>query len=124
MGIKCKKKWLAVLDGRTRHEHRLLDGQSAELDQPFQSELGPIMFPGDPSAHPGNIYNCRCRTTCAIDGFEIDFTDLTLRNTDHLDYDSYEDWKADKKAHSDPITKQEEIGESIRNSYIWKYRRG
>ena len=124
MGIMCRKKWLATLDGRTRHEHRLLDNQVAEIDEPFQSELGPIMFPGDPSAHPGNIYNCRCRTVCDIKGYSVDFTDLSQRNTDHFKYDSYEEWKNDKKSKSDPITKQEDIGESIRESYIWKYRRG
>ena len=35
MGIKLKKEWLATLDGRTRHAHAMLDGQTAETDKPF-----------------------------------------------------------------------------------------
>lgn len=60
MGIKLKKQWMATLDNRTRHAHRLLDGQTQPNDKPFQSELGDIMFPGDPNAAPSNVYNCRC----------------------------------------------------------------
>jgi uncharacterized protein with gpF-like domain len=60
MGIKVQKKWLATLDNRTRDAHAHLDGQVQDVDKPFQSQLGPIMFPGDPSADPGNVYNCRC----------------------------------------------------------------
>ena len=60
MGIKVKKKWLATLDSRTRDAHQELDGQVVDVDQPFHSSLGPIMYPGDPSADPANVYNCRC----------------------------------------------------------------
>ena len=60
MGIRIKKQWLATLDSRTRDSHRILDGQEAEVDDPFRSELGDIMFPGDPHANPADVYNCRC----------------------------------------------------------------
>jgi len=60
LGIQVRKGWLATLDGVTRDAHRQLDGQEQDIDKPFQSELGDIMFPGDPMAHPGNVYNCRC----------------------------------------------------------------
>lgn len=60
MGIKLEKEWLAILDGHTRRAHRLLDGQHVPVDEPFQSELGEIMYPGDPNARPANVYNCRC----------------------------------------------------------------
>lgn len=60
MGINVKKKWLATLDSRTRDAHADLDGQEAEVDEPFQSQLGPIMYPGDPKANPANVWNCRC----------------------------------------------------------------
>ena len=58
LGIKVKKKWLATLDSRTRDAHADLDGQIQEVDDPFESELGDIMYPGDPTAEPGNVYNC------------------------------------------------------------------
>lgn len=60
MGIKLEKEWLATLDGHTRRSHEQLDGQHVPVDEPFQSILGEIMYPGDPNAHPANVYNCRC----------------------------------------------------------------
>ena len=60
MGIKLEKEWLATLDGHTRRSHAVLDGQHVPVDEPFQSILGEIMYPGDPSANPSNVYNCRC----------------------------------------------------------------
>lgn len=60
MGIHVRKQWLATLDGRTRDSHRQLDGQEQDVDKPFKSEFGGIMFPGDPTAAPGDVYNCRC----------------------------------------------------------------
>lgn len=63
LGIEVKKKWLATLDDRTRDAHADLDGQIVDVDEPFDSELGPIMYPGDPAADPANVYNCRCTLT-------------------------------------------------------------
>lgn len=60
LGIQVKKRWMAFLDAHTRDAHAELDGQSVDVDQPFESMLGPIMYPGDPDAAPGNVYNCRC----------------------------------------------------------------
>ena len=58
LGIKVKKQWMATLDDRTRDTHAELDGQIRDVDEPFESELGDIMYPGDPTAEPGNVYNC------------------------------------------------------------------
>lgn len=69
-GIILKREWIAAIDGRTRHAHALLNGQLADPDKPFHSELGDIMYPGDPSAHPSNVYNCRCTLGSKIIGFE------------------------------------------------------
>ena len=60
MGIKVRKRWVATKDGRTRHAHQKLDGQTVDWDKPFSSELGKIRFPGDPRAKPALTYNCRC----------------------------------------------------------------
>lgn len=59
-GIYVKKVWLAVGDERTREAHEELDGQEQEVDKPFDSILGDIMFPGDPNASDENVWNCRC----------------------------------------------------------------
>ena len=69
-GIELKREWIAAIDYRTRHAHRLLDGQLADVDKPFKSELGDIMFPGDPSADPANVYNCRCTIAAKVIGFK------------------------------------------------------
>ena len=60
LGIEGQKEWLATLDNHTRHAHAMLDGQKRPRDAPFDSELGQIMYPGDPNARPANTYNCRC----------------------------------------------------------------
>lgn len=60
LGIQVKKRWMATLDDKTRDAHGDLDGKTADIDEPFESLLGPIMYPGDPDAVPANVYNCRC----------------------------------------------------------------
>lgn len=60
LGLKLKKRWMATLDGHTRDAHADLDGQVRDLDEPFDSLLGPIWYPGDLSADPANVWNCRC----------------------------------------------------------------
>lgn len=59
-GLRLKKQWMATLDAHTRDSHENLDSQTADIDEPFESLLGKIMYPGDPSADPKNVYNCRC----------------------------------------------------------------
>ena len=67
MGIVVKKKWLAAHDDRVRDAHAELDGQTVDVDEPFHSSLGDIMYPGDPTADPANVYNCRCTLTYVYD---------------------------------------------------------
>lgn len=74
MGILVNKVWLATHDGRVRDTHRDLDGQEQEIDDPFESELGEIMFPGDPEAKPANVYQCRCSLKYEIKGFINQYT--------------------------------------------------
>lgn len=59
-GIYCKKIWIAADDDRTREAHSLLNNDSQDIDKPFDSILGEIMFPGDPNASDENVWNCRC----------------------------------------------------------------
>ena len=68
-GINANKVWLATGDNRTRDAHAELDGQEQQIDDPFESELGDIMYPGDPGAVPANTYNCRCTLTYKMVGF-------------------------------------------------------
>lgn len=90
MGINMMQTWVANLDGRTRHSHRMLDGETIPVDGVFSNGC---RYPGDPNGAPEEIYNCRCRTIAQFAGFETDVTDLSLRNTRHLGNMSYEEWK-------------------------------
>ena len=110
-GIKVKKKWLATLDSHTRDAHADLDGQEAEVDEPFQSQLGPIMYPGDPKANPANVWNCRCTLVyvyqeykggkskrAAYNEYEDD-TGEKRRDYDtipNMTYKEWKEWKAGK----------------------------
>ena len=69
-GVITHKVWMAAIDARTREAHRLLDGQEQDIDDPFDSELGPRMYPGDVDADPANLYNCRCSLTYKVIGFK------------------------------------------------------
>ncbi|MBR4266479.1 MAG: minor capsid protein [Bacteroidales bacterium] len=78
-GVILKKQWLATHDDKTRDAHAELDGQKAEIDEPFINDLGEIMYPGDPSAYPANVYNCRCTLVYDIEGFEPTLSGGTIK---------------------------------------------
>lgn len=107
MGIKLKKMWIATLDGRTRDSHRDLDGQTQDIDKPFDSPLGDIMFPGDPDAKPGNVWNCRC--TLGNSYPEYPYSILKRRDNETkqiVENMTYRDWeKATGRATEQPSTK-------------------
>lgn len=69
-GVITHKVWMATHDSRVREAHADLDGQEQEIDEPFESELGYIMYPGDPEASPEMVYNCRCTLTYKVVGFK------------------------------------------------------
>lgn len=101
MGIKVRKRWVATKDGRTRHAHQRLDGQTVDWDKPFASELGKIRYPGDPRAKPANVYNCRCTMrTVEKPGIEAEPRQMRVRDpktgrnivVSELTYDEWEEW--------------------------------
>ena len=59
-GVKVRKQWMTVGDDRVRDAHDEIDGDVRDLDEPFETSEGDIMYPGDPSAAPELVYNCRC----------------------------------------------------------------
>ena len=121
MGINLTRVWLATLDGRTRHEHRILDGKRAKVGEPFKVGDYEIMYPGDPEADPEMVYNCRCTTIADIEGFEFDVVSERDMDPD-LGGMTYDEWKASKKAKSRPITYQEDVGEAMKWSTIAGYK--
>lgn len=66
-GIILQKEWLATNDGRTRHSHAALDGVTVDQDKKFDNGL---MYPGDPSGRPEEVYNCRCTLVAKVNGFK------------------------------------------------------
>lgn len=66
LGIEVKKRWNSTHDYRTREMHRLLDQQTAELDEPFKAMGYEIQRPGDPNAAPEMVYHCRCVLSSAL----------------------------------------------------------
>lgn len=124
LGIPVRKQWLATLDARTRHWHRELDGAIVDNDEPFENEFGKIMFPGDPEAAPANIYNCRCTLLAAIEGFEIDVTDTSLRSDKNLAGMTYGEWLKSKKSISNPIDLPEKKAAAIKGAWYAQYGKG
>nr|DAP44549.1 MAG TPA: minor capsid protein [Caudoviricetes sp.] len=66
LGIEVQKRWNSTLDYRTRETHRLLDQETADLNEPFKVQGYEIMYPGDPNAAPEMVYHCRCKVTGAL----------------------------------------------------------
>jgi len=121
MGIKLKRVWIATLDGRTRHEHRMLDGQRAKVDEPFKVDGYTIRFPGDPEAEPFLVYNCRCTTISEIEGFETDTT--AYRDDPDFGGMTYDEWKKAHPTSSRPITYGEEREKRKKQEELDEYRK-
>ncbi|HAL88827.1 MAG TPA: hypothetical protein DCO69_06905 [Clostridiales bacterium] len=103
IGIEMEQEWLATLDGRTRHEHRLLDGQRVAVGEAFHVDGASIRYPGDPQAPGYLIYNCRCTLVSAVKG--IDQSDAPRASK--LGGMSYEGWKAGKDLELQKVQKIE-----------------
>lgn len=95
IGIQLKQMWRATLDGKTRHAHRLLDGQMVDIGEKFKVDGYELEYPGDPSAPGYLVYNCRC-TVVSVDKFH----DPNAPRASKLGDLSYEDWKAGKEVNA------------------------
>lgn len=63
------KRWVTVQDERVRDSHAELHGTVVPVDEEFPNGL---MFPGDPSGPPEEVYNCRCTLEWVDTGSEAD----------------------------------------------------
>lgn len=98
MGIKCRKEWMATLDGRTRHSHAMLDGEVVGNDKKFSNGC---RFPGDPQGRPEEIYNCRCTLVSVIEGIDTSKGQRRARNPEtgqndlieNMTYAEWAEWK-------------------------------
>ena len=97
-GIYMQKRWYAVKDERTRTSHRILDGETVDLDKPFSNGL---MRPGEPAdgVDGSEIYNCRCRLLSVANGIDVGSISESPNNMGRLE------WIA-KKPKSKPMKKK------------------
>lgn len=58
--VAAKKVWLSHHTQRTRPAHLAADGQVAAVTSPYMVGGYHMMYPGDPSAPPDLVINCRC----------------------------------------------------------------
>lgn len=59
--VLAYKGWQDQEDDRVRDGHNAADiEQPVPMDEPFQVNGEPLMFPGDPDGSDANICNCRC----------------------------------------------------------------
>ncbi|AXH46591.1 head morphogenesis [Gordonia phage Rofo] len=60
-GLRMWKRWLSTEDQRTRASHRVADGQTCPLDEPFRVGGFLLEHPADSiSVAPHEVVNCRC----------------------------------------------------------------
>lgn len=94
LGVDLTIEWSATLDGRTRHDHRMMHGQRRDVDQPFKLPSGQeILYPADSSgdsyALQGEIWNCRCTLLAWVKGFEGN----TVKSSPKMEGMSFEEWQ-------------------------------
>lgn len=62
-------EWISAHDNRTRHSHRLVDGEMVDTGARFQVQrkggVDMMLGPGDPTASIENLANCRCSSAMA-----------------------------------------------------------
>jgi hypothetical protein len=66
---KIKRKWIVTRDSRLRDAHAAIPNMNPDgvgLNEPFRSPLGPIHYPGDPTASAANTIQCRCNVITRI----------------------------------------------------------
>ena len=100
MDLKLGKRWIATKDMRTRHAHAMLDGQTVELDKPFEIDGHKLMFPGDPAGLARLVWNCRCTMrTVEKPGIEAEPRQMRVRDPETgrnllVNEMTYEEWEA------------------------------
>lgn len=76
MGCIMYKMWESAHDNRVRHAHAQADSDyngedlAIPMDEPFEVNGEKLMFPGDVSGSPSNVYNCRCVMPTKVMGFK------------------------------------------------------
>lgn len=54
------KEWLTSGNANVRPAHAAAEGQIVRINEPYNVDGEPLMFPGDSAGSPGNVINCHC----------------------------------------------------------------
>lgn len=98
LGVDLTIEWQATLDGRTRHEHRMMHGQRRNVDEPFELDGVKILYPAQSSGAGSSdipqsmIWNCRCTLLAWVKGFEGD----TVKYSPKMGKMTFEEWQEAK----------------------------
>lgn len=132
MGIDVYKGWVATKDMRTRHSHGAADGQVVPYNEPFSVGGARMMYPGDPSGPPQEVYNCRCTMrTVEKPGIEAEPRQMRVRDpvtgenvlVKGMTYPEWMRWKADlqQQAGAGIIKAKLEAGEITTRLSVQQY---
>ena len=97
LGVDLTIEWMATLDSRTRHDHRMMHGQRTTVDEPFHTPDGyTIYYPADctgmSNAPQKEIWNCRCTLRAMVKGYERE----TIKSSPGMEGMSFEEWQETK----------------------------
>jgi hypothetical protein len=102
-GIEGREIWDATLDGRTRPDHQIMDGQAKRDDGLFHLPNGETApFPAHQGLSAAQRIHCRCRSR-----FQIDEYPPQLRRSREggvLPYQDYETWDKAGRSTAKPVT--------------------
>lgn len=121
-GVDIVKQWDATLDGNTRKDHRKLDGQIREIDEPFEVSGRKAMYPGKFGRAEQDI-NCRCtilqRAKWALDDDELEELKTRAEFFGLDKSDEFEDFKEKYLKATEEIKEIQESGIN-RKAQIYK----
>lgn len=93
-GVKLEKRWVSVLDKKTRDSHQKLDGQTVPIDGEFEINGHKAPQPRLFGVASEDI-RCRCDTITIVEGIS---PELRKDNEDkqYIKYKNYEEWYKNK----------------------------
>ena len=124
LGVDLVIEWQATLDGRTRHEHRMMHGQRRNVDEPFEVSGIKIMWPGNDKCGSSTvpqqlIWNCRCTLLSWVKGFEGD----TVKKSPKMGDMTFEEWQDDKKGFTKKKDQSKVQSEATVSDFVKRFER-
>lgn len=123
-GADVVKQWDATMDGRTRKDHRKLDGQIREIDEPFEVGGHKAMAPGQ-FGRPEEDIHCRCailqRAKWALDDDELEALKKKEEFWGLENAKSFEEYKKAYKKQSSKVDTPEKLDDAIAKAESEEY---